>query len=82
MNYRYLVGANTRIAGCPRLRSQPWVKSLWNAGNKNPQVLPLPVLATVITSRPFKAIGQAWAWVGVGFANPAASNAVNNGNER
>ena len=47
-----------------------------NAGTKNPRVLPLPVFATPITSRPCRAGGQAWPWMGDGVAKPAAFSEV------
>jgi len=36
-----------------------------------PHVLPLPVFAMATRSRPLKATGQAWAWMGVGDLKPA-----------
>ena len=75
-----LVGASTSIAGGPR--STPFLFcNKWNAGSKNPHVLPEPVLATVITSLPASAIGHACACVGVGDEKPALSNAFLIGGE-
>ena len=36
-------------------------------GNENPAVLPVPVCAAPITSRPASTTGIAWVWIGVGI---------------
>lgn len=48
-----------------RIRTMP--------GSRNPQVLPLPVLAMDTRSRPCMAMGQDCAWMGVGSLYPARS---------
>lgn len=35
-------------------------------GRVNPAVLPVPVWAAAITSRPLSTAGMAWAWIGDG----------------
>ena len=47
-----------------------------NAGSRNPRVFPEPVRAIEIMSRPWRQIGQAWAWIGVGVENPAEARAA------
>jgi hypothetical protein len=42
-----------------------------NMGNKKARVLPLPVLAMPIKSRPDMIAGIAWTWMGVGFSKPS-----------
>mmetsp|Transcript_20747 Transcript_20747/g.46194 ORF Transcript_20747/g.46194 Transcript_20747/m.46194 type:complete len:230 (+) Transcript_20747:573-1262(+) len=77
------VGASTRMAGEPRLRPPANAAiSKWNAGSRKPQVLPEPVFATVIMSRPARAMGQESAWVGVGPGKPASSRALRTGAEK
>ena len=39
------------------------------AGKMNARVLPLPVCAMPNTSRPMRATGQAYAWIGEGLTN-------------
>mmetsp|Transcript_12452 Transcript_12452/g.33980 ORF Transcript_12452/g.33980 Transcript_12452/m.33980 type:complete len:214 (+) Transcript_12452:3792-4433(+) len=43
-------------------------------GKQNTRVLPLPVNAMPIMSRPAMATGRPWAWMGVGFLMPLASS--------
>ncbi len=38
----------------------------WSVGNANPAVLPVPVCAPPMTSRPASTTGMACAWIGVG----------------
>ena len=46
------------------------------AGSKYASVLPLPVCAMPIMSRPLSAMGQPCAWMGVGSLNPAFSTSL------
>mmetsp|Transcript_67158 Transcript_67158/g.205655 ORF Transcript_67158/g.205655 Transcript_67158/m.205655 type:complete len:225 (-) Transcript_67158:13-687(-) len=64
------VGAMTSIRGEPDRRS---FMILAQAGNRNPSVLPEPVLATPMRSRPITATGQAYCWMGLGAWKPAWS---------
>jgi len=64
------VGASTSRVGPPRgslrvafMCSMP--------GSRKPHVLPDPVLAIDTISLPWQAMGQDWAWMGVGSAYPA-----------
>ncbi len=42
---------------------------MWrNMGRRNAKVFPLPVLAIPIISLPERIMGNAWAWIGVGFS--------------
>ena len=54
-----------------RARARPR-SSFVSIGSTNDAVLPVPVCAMPITSRPSMAIGIALAWIGVGSVNPAA----------
>ena len=40
----------------------------FRAGRENARVLPLPVSAIPMISRPLPMIGQHWDWIGVGFS--------------
>jgi hypothetical protein len=68
--------ASSRV-GASTSRVGPWRASLrvawmWSMpGSRKPHVLPLPVLAMATMSRPLRAIGHAWAWMGVGALKPA-----------
>ncbi len=44
-------------------------------GRRKAAVLPVPVAAVPMTSRPARAGGIAWAWIGVGCSNPARERA-------
>jgi len=43
-----------------------WASSSWIIGREKLAVLPVPVWAAPITSRPCSRIGIAFAWIGVG----------------
>ena len=47
--------------------SSGWSRIWRNIGNRNPSVLPLPVLAIPMRSRPDIIAGIAWACIGVGW---------------
>ncbi len=64
------VGANTKAVGPARGLLRNALMCIM-AGNKKPQVLPLPVLAMATKSRPDIAMGHACAWMGVGAEKPA-----------
>ena len=51
-------------------------------GKRKAAVLPVPVAARPMTSRPASAGAIAWAWIGVGASNPALSSADSNRGER
>ena len=59
------VGASTSMLG-PLRGSGRILAMCTKPGNKNPQVLPLPVLAMATKSLPSRATGHACAWIGVG----------------
>ena len=64
------VGANTSRVG-PMRGSLRVALMCSMPGSRKPQVLPEPVLAMETMSRPWVAMGQDWAWMGVGFWYPA-----------
>jgi hypothetical protein len=41
--------------------------SIWMIGSEKLAVLPVPVWAAPMTSRPCSTTGMAWAWIGVGW---------------
>ena len=43
-----------------------WRARRCRVGRVEPAVLPVPVWAPPITSRPCNTVGMAWAWIGVG----------------
>lgn len=47
-----------------------WSRMWRNIGRRKASVLPLPVFAIPIRSRPDMMAGIAWAWIGVGFSKP------------
>ena len=51
--------------------SSGWSAMCLNIGKRKAMVLPLPVLAIPIKSRPDMMAGMAWAWIGVGLSNIA-----------
>mmetsp|Transcript_315 Transcript_315/g.604 ORF Transcript_315/g.604 Transcript_315/m.604 type:complete len:202 (-) Transcript_315:169-774(-) len=55
----------------PILERRPSFKSREKQGSRNASVLPEPVLATPMRSRPEQRMGQACAWIGVGSVKPA-----------
>ena len=59
------VGASTSMLG-PLRGSGRLLWIIIKPGNRNPQVLPLPVFAMATRSLPCKATGHACAWMGVG----------------
>ena len=60
------------IAMGPSSSSNSGWALIWrNSGSKKARVLPDPVLAIPIISRPDMITGMAWAWIGVGFSKLA-----------
>lgn len=57
----------TAIGPSPELRGR-WSLMCRSKGSRKAIVLPEPVLATPITSRPDMMAGIAWAWIAVGAA--------------
>ena len=45
-----------------------WSMMCRNMGSRKAMVLPLPVLAMPMRSRPDMMAGMAWVWMGVGFS--------------
>src|SRR5690625_6698951 len=71
------VGASTR----------PWTSrtdgsTAASSGSPNAAVLPVPVCATPITSRPSSSEGIACSWIGEGEVNPSASTALRSASGR
>ena len=65
-----LVGDKTRQFGPTRLSLGVIWLSIWiRAGNKNANVLPVPVCAIPTQSSPFSKIGQSCDWTGEGLTN-------------
>ena len=58
------VGTSTSADGC--FRSLPPSAMRWSIGSANAAVLPVPVAAWPIRSRPVSSAGIASAWMGVG----------------
>ena len=56
------VGATIRARTLPRL---PFIKR-FKIGSTKTAVLPVPVWASPMTSRPSRTVGMAWVWMGVG----------------
>jgi hypothetical protein len=58
--------ANSRVG----VRINAWLRGVFirpcKTGNTNAAVLPVPVCAVAIRSRPARMTGIAWAWIGVG----------------
>ncbi|SIT40551.1 hypothetical protein BN2476_240223 [Paraburkholderia piptadeniae] len=48
----------------------------WMIGSEKPAVLPVPVCAAPITSRPSSTTGIALAWIGVGVVYPCSAMAL------
>jgi len=49
--------------------SSGWSMVCTNKGQRKAAVLPEPVLAIPMTSRPLSTVGMAWDWIGVGWLN-------------
>lgn len=64
------VGASTSTIGPSSLNSLGWLMMWTMAGRIYAKVLPEPVWAIPTKSRPERAIGHPWAWMGVGCGNP------------
>mmetsp|Transcript_50320 Transcript_50320/g.89885 ORF Transcript_50320/g.89885 Transcript_50320/m.89885 type:complete len:284 (+) Transcript_50320:520-1371(+) len=60
------VGARIKQTGPMPIFEGGWAFTCLNTGNPKPRVLPLPVCARPIVSRPDKTIGQATFWIGLG----------------
>ena len=67
------VGQSTRLRGM-RARARP-LDRWWIIGSTKAAVLPVPVWAMPSTSRPSRALGIAWIWIGVGSVYPASMTA-------
>ena len=59
------VGVSTKARGCGPL-GRPASISRCSSGRVKAAVLPVPVWAEPITSRPVNTSGIAWAWIGLG----------------
>ena len=57
---------SSRVGESTSARGPPSVRSRWMIGRQNAAVLPVPVCAMPITSRPVRQTGIAAAWIGVG----------------
>mmetsp|Transcript_104916 Transcript_104916/g.321412 ORF Transcript_104916/g.321412 Transcript_104916/m.321412 type:complete len:348 (-) Transcript_104916:257-1300(-) len=64
------VGHSTKPMGPSSFCSDGWSAQCTNMGIKYATVLPLPVSAMPITSRPSSPAGMDWHWIGVGFTYP------------
>ena len=75
------VGVSTRIRG-PRPRRDSVVVTFTNAGSKNAAVLPVPVGAEAIRSRPASSSGMVLTCTGVGWVMPRWDSEVTKGAPR
>ena len=69
------VGERTSARGCPMCRGRRTFQRWFRIGSMNAAVLPVPVCAMPIKSRPSKRYGIARAWIGVGVLYPASATA-------